>query len=68
MAKKTYSISVIGDGGWGTTLAIHLLKNQHAVTLWGPFPEYIQKVKKTAITQNFFPAFEFLQKSLSQAL
>ena len=34
-------IAVIGDGGWGTTLAIHLSKQKHNIRLWGAFPDYI---------------------------
>mgnify|MGYP000527780126 CR=1 FL=1 len=33
-------IAVLGDGGWGTTLAILLCKKGFDVTLWGAFPDY----------------------------
>jgi len=52
---KTQKISVIGDGGWGTTLAIHLAKNKHTVRLWGPFPSYIRQIKKSRINTKFLP-------------
>ena len=28
------NVTVVGSGGWGTALAIHLCKNGHRVTLW----------------------------------
>src|SRR3989338_2467578 len=55
MAKKIKNISIIGDGGWGTTLAVHLARNKHAVTLWGPFPDYIRHVRKTRFNKKFLP-------------
>ncbi len=38
--KNKMRIAVLGDGGWGTTLAILLDKKGYDVTLWGAFPEY----------------------------
>ena len=38
--------TIIGDGGWGTALALVLHRNGHHVTVWGPFPEYIDQVQK----------------------
>ena len=29
------NITVIGDGGWGTALALVLERNNHNVTVWG---------------------------------
>ncbi len=55
MAKNTQNISIIGDGGWGTTLAVYLAKKQYSVKLWGAFPEYIDEVKKTRINHKFLP-------------
>jgi len=37
--------TIIGDGGWGTALALVLHRNGHRVTLWGPFPDYIDQVR-----------------------
>ena len=70
---KQTKISVIGDGGWGTTLAIHLCKNGHSVSLWGAFPEYIKKVRKTRKNQKFLPGVIIpkeiiLLESLKEAL
>lgn len=33
------NVTVVGSGGWGTALAIHLCKNGHRVTLWSHNPE-----------------------------
>lgn len=37
---------VLGDGGWGTALALTLLENGHDVTLWGPFPENLDAIRE----------------------
>ncbi len=47
--------TVIGDGGWGTALALVLDSNGHDVTVWGPFPEYIEEVKANSENINFLP-------------
>ncbi len=38
--------TVLSDGGWGTALALTLLKNGHDVTMWGPFPDYIAEMRE----------------------
>jgi glycerol-3-phosphate dehydrogenase (NAD(P)+) len=45
--------TVIGDGGWGTALALVLDSNGHDVTVWGPFPEYIEEIKAKSENINF---------------
>ncbi|MBF0571886.1 MAG: NAD(P)-dependent glycerol-3-phosphate dehydrogenase [Candidatus Omnitrophica bacterium] len=50
-------MSVIGDGGWGTTLAIHLSRKKYPVTLWGAFPENIAQIAKTHENKKFLPGF-----------
>jgi glycerol-3-phosphate dehydrogenase (NAD(P)+) len=40
-------IVVLGDGGWGTTLAILLFKNGNSVSLWSAFPAYARRVQRT---------------------
>lgn len=48
-------IAVIGDGGWGTALALVLRRNGHGVTVWGPFPEYIHQIQRTGENTTFLP-------------
>lgn len=55
MSKNIKTIAVIGDGGWGTTLAIHLNQKGYRVTLWGAFPEYLTQMRKTRENVKFLP-------------
>jgi len=40
-------VVVLGDGGWGTTLAILLRRKGLGVTLWSAFPAYAKRVDRT---------------------
>lgn len=51
-------ISVLSDGGWGTALASVLCDNGHAVTLWGPFPDYIEEMRRTRRNEKFLKGVE----------
>lgn len=51
--KKT--VCVIGDGGWGTALALVLAGNGHRVTVWGPFPDAIETVRAKGENEPFLP-------------
>lgn len=51
-------IAVIGDGGWGTALAILLSKKGFDVALWGAFPEYTDIIKKNRENVKFLPGFK----------
>lgn len=48
-------ISVIGAGGWGTTLAILLHFNGHKVTLWEYVKSYSRVLEKTRENTNYLP-------------
>lgn len=52
---KKLKIAVLGDGGWGTTLAILLNKKDCDVTLWGAFPDYVSFLKKKRENIKFLP-------------
>ena len=45
--------AVLSDGAWGTALALTLLNNNHQVTLWGPFADYIEEMKSTRRNSRF---------------
>ena len=51
-------IAVLGDGGWGTTLAILLSQKGFKVTLWGVFPDYIYQLNKIRINTKFLPGIK----------
>ena len=55
MKNQIKTIGIIGDGGWGTTLAIHLAQKNFAVTVWGPFPDYAREVQQTRYNPKFLP-------------
>lgn len=48
-------IAILGDGGWGTALALVLHRNGHRVTLWGPFADYLDEVRRTGENRKFLP-------------
>ncbi|MCA9401640.1 MAG: NAD(P)-dependent glycerol-3-phosphate dehydrogenase [Candidatus Omnitrophica bacterium] len=63
MSIHPKTIGVIGDGGWGTTLALHCARNGHSVTLWGPFPDYVKRMQKARVNPTFLPGVH-LPKSI----
>ena len=48
-------VTIIGDGGWGTTLALMLFENGHEVRLWSKFPDYAAKFASTRENTKFLP-------------
>jgi len=51
-------ITVLGDGGWGTTLSILLFKKKYDVTLWGVFPDYISYLRDIRENKKFLPGIK----------
>jgi glycerol-3-phosphate dehydrogenase (NAD(P)+) len=51
-------ISVLGAGGWGTTLAIILHYNGHNVTLWEYHKGYCKVLNKTRVNNKYLPGIE----------
>ncbi|HUW59098.1 MAG TPA: glycerol-3-phosphate dehydrogenase, partial [Planctomycetota bacterium] len=41
------NVLVIGDGAWGTTLAVLLSGKDVEVSLWSAFPEYAAELRRT---------------------
>ena len=48
-------ICVVGDGAWGTALAVNAIENNHKVVLWGAFPEYLEQMKISRENTKFLP-------------
>jgi len=48
-------VAVIGDGGWGTALAMVLNESGADVTLWSPFPDYAELLKEKRENPKFLP-------------
>ena len=51
-------ISVIGDGGWGTALALLLHSKGAKVSIWGNFPEYVEEQREKRENSKFLPGIE----------
>jgi glycerol-3-phosphate dehydrogenase (NAD(P)+) len=49
------SVCVLGDGGWGTALALLIQRKGLRVSLWGAFPDYIEEVARTRVNRKFLP-------------
>lgn len=52
------NIAVIGDGGWGTTLAVLLSKKGFNVSLWGAFKDYSSYLDKKRENVRFLPGIK----------
>ncbi len=57
-------ISVLGAGGWGTTLAILLHYNGHDVTLWEYKKHYSKVLDKNRINERYLPGIKIPKKIL----
>ena len=49
------TVAFLGDGAWGTALALGLHRAGHAVTVWGAFPDYVAAVRRTRENKRFLP-------------
>ena len=73
MSQKDTAITILGDGGWGTTLALLLARKGKNVCLWGAFPEYVESTIKVRENMKFLPGFKIpknvrLTSSLPEAI
>ena len=55
MTSKKEHIAFLGDGSWGTTLAVCLAKKGYPVSLWGAFPRNISAMKRHRENKTFLP-------------
>ncbi|HIE11577.1 MAG TPA: NAD(P)-dependent glycerol-3-phosphate dehydrogenase [Kiritimatiellae bacterium] len=53
--EEIAAFGIIGDGGWGTALAVHLDRLGHRVTVWGPFPQQIEEIRGQRENVRFLP-------------
>lgn len=58
MSQKDTRITILGDGGWGSTLSLLLAQKGCSVSLWGVFPEYIEEMLKKRENVKFLPGFK----------
>lgn len=59
---KKNNIAILGDGGWGTTLAILLCRRGFKVTIWGAFKDYIRYLNSKRINRKFLPSVKIPHK------
>lgn len=48
-------VCVIGDGSWGTALALKLVEAGHDVTMWSAFAETFQRLVETRENERYLP-------------
>ena len=58
MGKPMWTIAIIGNGGWGTALAIHLAQKGIHVNLWGASGEYMKILLKRRENIRFLPGIK----------
>ena len=51
-------VTVLGDGSWGTSLAVLLARKGVPVTMWGAFPEYLDEMRRSRVNRKFLPGVE----------
>ncbi|HOU36765.1 MAG TPA: NAD(P)H-dependent glycerol-3-phosphate dehydrogenase [Candidatus Omnitrophota bacterium] len=52
------NIAVLGDGGWGTTLAILLANKGYHVRLWSAFKDYASVLDRKRVNDKFLPGIK----------
>ena len=72
MTQK-YRVSVLGDGGWGTALAVVNCRRNNEVLLWSAFPDYAKVIEEKRENVKFLPGVPLSPKlkitsSLKEAL
>jgi len=55
---KKNNIAILGDGGWGTALAILLCRKGFKVTIWSAFKGYARYLNKKRMNTKFLPSIK----------
>lgn len=58
---------VIGDGSWGTTLAVLLARGGIDTTLWSAFPEQAEAMARDRSNESFLPGVAFPDRLTTSA-
>jgi glycerol-3-phosphate dehydrogenase (NAD(P)+) len=51
-------VFVVGDGAWGTALALVLHANGHRVSVWGYLPEQVDTIRRLRENREFLPGVQ----------
>ncbi len=54
-SSARHDIAILGDGGWGTALAVHFHRRGHRVRWWGAFPAYLREVARRRLNRKYLP-------------
>jgi len=49
------TVTVLGGGSWGTALAVHLGRREHAVRLWARDPALVEEMSSLRFNSNYLP-------------
>src|SRR5438132_275670 len=55
MRADRHRAAVLGAGGWGTALAVHLGRAGHSVTLWGRDPVLMEEIAVRRANPTYLP-------------
>lgn len=55
MSAQPRRIAVLGNGGWGTALALLLHQQGHRVAVWGAFAEEIEQLAASRFNERYLP-------------
>lgn len=56
---RSISMTVLGAGSYGTSLAISLARNGANVVLWGHEPEHMARLEAARANEEFLPGIAF---------
>lgn len=55
---KKFKVTVLGDGGWGTALALVSARKGNETLLWSAFPDYAEVLSKKRVNEKFLPGIK----------